>query len=278
MTKQHRKLCREVRRCAGTLRTLPFGMDRYRRYYWSLPSFKGTLVESKESSLSEAFGSPDDYAVTDAQPNPVKVKSDEKSVEGAAEMNGNAMDTNENDVKDEVKSDVKAEEGRTPGGIKKESSQLDSSQTAEPPNLSSTPSQPPRVNGAVGGHSITSWLNSTIDSIFEASIKSSPSSDLKPTTTTSLNTHSQLSADGSICATEEPCWFDLKKRIACSSISTCNPDTVSSSLAFPNNAAMTCYEDQQALDSYNKVAAKCALLEKPVEIPTGNFYFNDHDQ
>ena len=55
---------------SGTVRTFPLGMDRYRRYYWCLPSFKGVLVESIESSIHPTSSGDSDYNLRLAEPKP----------------------------------------------------------------------------------------------------------------------------------------------------------------------------------------------------------------
>lgn len=60
LNKQYKKVCKDVMTVANSIRTLPYGMDRYRRLYWSLPTFKGLIVESLESSVDMLTSGPSD--------------------------------------------------------------------------------------------------------------------------------------------------------------------------------------------------------------------------
>lgn len=53
---------------SGTVRTFPLGMDRYRRYYWCIPSFKGVLVESSESAIHPTSSGDSDCHLRLAEP------------------------------------------------------------------------------------------------------------------------------------------------------------------------------------------------------------------
>lgn len=161
LSKQYNKCCKDVATKSGTVRTFPYGMDRFRRYYWCLPSFKGVLVESHESSVHESASGPTDSALKLEEPSPDKVKECKDQVV----ENTSGDNKTEPGAKTETV-DIEPESVK-PDNIKAE---LDETVIASRTdvNIKSTSTkehieQPDKLDYT---RSIASWLNSTIDNIF----------------------------------------------------------------------------------------------------------------
>lgn len=206
LTKQYGKCCKDVVSRAGTIRTFPYGMDRYRRYYWCLPSFKGILVESHESAVHQPATDPTDNHLTLEQLSQVStdvnieantpvtlntsseappVNSGSGLAVSAAEQVVGAADATSADVgakvdqleikpsiikHNELKHDIICKsncEGNN--SSLKSAATIDSSTACCKPTTTSSSGTSPHLppNGFSNSpHSIASWLSSTIDNIF----------------------------------------------------------------------------------------------------------------
>lgn len=163
LTKQYAKCCKDVVTKCGTVRTFPYGMDRYRRYYWSLPSFRGVLVESHESSVHSTASAATDRKLNMQQPSESEKEEkveDSRVPQTAAVCKVEHIETGElklDDVKCEIKPVVPASD----------MPEVKVTDSAISLNESPKTAVPVKLNGMKSAsHSIASWLSSTIDNIF----------------------------------------------------------------------------------------------------------------
>ena len=165
LLKQYTKCCKDVVAKFSTVRSFPYGMDRYRRYYWSLPSFKGILVQSHESSVHQHTSDSSDLNVVLAQPSEtstskeeLKEEPKEEKKESSPPCSGAESSTikTEQEVPVSAATDTLSELSTIKTDVTCEKSSVTETDTVKAP--------PNGVNKST--HSISSWLCSTIDNIF----------------------------------------------------------------------------------------------------------------
>lgn len=213
LRKQYGKVCRDVFTACNTVRTLPFGMDRFRRLYWHLPPLRGVIIESLESSLNDLTSCPTDLSLKLEDPylpSPTENQSTKQS--------NHSTEQHLTEIKSETKPDMTSENMdteptnfSTPLICKTEAEKLDLIKSCPKLELPDTLSSqvvngysitPPLLaknatttTGTLGdaSQSVASWLNSTIDNIFGASV-APPSSGRASVDSASLLSSSRINS------------------------------------------------------------------------------------
>lgn len=245
LNRQYGTVCRDLVSSCGTVRTLPYGMDRYRRCYWRLPSLRGLLVESRECSVvDDSSSGVSDCLVKLAKPTKA-ASADDNHVK---EENPTLPDTSHSQTQgkttpntaiaplpQKLEVDLKSE----PMDTSTPTSQSNPVRPNQPDTVSSTPLKPAAsdsqsactisgstslqiqqakqpTNASPSAHSIASWLSSTIDSIFGAAEQETKSPAIDKSVVNSSHDHtSNLSTAPTVVKVEKTPntneWFELNR-------------------------------------------------------------------
>ncbi|XP_067934838.1 bromodomain adjacent to zinc finger domain protein 2B-like isoform X2 [Watersipora subatra] len=282
LLKQYSKCCKDVVTRSSTVRTFPYGMDRYRRYYWCLPSFKGILVESSESSVHKLSSDPTDLNLT------LKSPAELPPADSRPEVDKESISQNVLEASDATSLEP-ATSSISTSILSTCASSIACDKTISPSNFDLSRSVPNGLKPS--NHSISSWLSSAIDQFFapkstnnSSSQSSSPcaastsAADLKPTTSNS----SVSMATGADFTSSDglDTWFELDRKLPCDKLQRFSSQLIANSLAFMN--CVTGSEEQKELEALERLAAKAALLDQarplPPDVQKGWWIITDSEQ